>query len=139
MKQGVFSSIVGVLGAGVVALFGGWGASLTTLLIFMGIDFILGILVAGLFHKSNKSSTGCLDSNAGWKGLAKKGVTLLIVIVAHRLDLLLGTAYIRDCVCIAFITNESISILENTGLMGIPIPKFLTNAIDVLKDRSGEK
>lgn len=136
MKQGIFSSIVGVSGSVIVALFGGWSASLTTLLIFMGMDIIAGLIVAGLFHKSNKSKTGSLDSKAGWKGLARKGVTLLIVIVAHRLDMLIGSSYIKDAVCIAFITNEAISLLENAGLMGIPIPKFLTKAIDVLKDRN---
>lgn len=136
MKQGIFSTVVGVSCSAIITLFGGWSASLTTLLIFMGIDIIAGLIVAGLFHKSNKSKTGCLDSRAGWKGLARKGVTLLIVIVAHRLDMLIGASYIKDAVCITFITNEAISLLENAGLMGIPIPKFLTKAIDILKDRS---
>ena len=57
---------------------------------------------------------------------------LLIVLVAVRLDLLMGTDYLRDAVCIAFIANEALSIIENAGLMGVPLPEMLRNAIDIL-------
>lgn len=65
-------------------------------------------------------------------------MTLLIVFVAVRLDLLIGTNYLRDGVCIAFIVNEVISITENAGLMGVPIPAVITNAISVLKKKQTE-
>ena len=132
-------SIFGVVGSGVAYIFGGWDASIITLLIFMAIDYLTGIIVAGIFHKSNKTKSGALESRAGWKGLVKKCVTLLFVVVAVRLDILTGSSYIRDAVCIAFIVNELISIVENAGLMGVPVPAAITKAIDILKLKENEK
>ena len=135
--KNMLCTAIGILGTAISHLFGGWSAALTTLIIFMGIDYISGVIVAGIFHKSTKSTTGGLNSLIGWKGLFRKGITLSIVLVAHRLDLLIGTNYIRDAVVIAFCTNELISIIENAGLMGIPVPQSITKAIEVLKERSG--
>ena len=127
----------GVIGSCVAFFLGGWDSAIVTLLLFMLIDYITGLLLAGVFHKSKKTESGTLESRAGWKGLVKKGTTLLIVVVANRLDVQMGSTYIRDAVCIAFITNEVISIIENAGLMGLPIPGVITNAIDVLKRKGG--
>lgn len=138
MKTGFLTGI-GVLGSAVASLFGGWDAAIATLLIFMGIDYVTGLMVAGIFHRSAKSETGALESGAGWKGLCRKGVTLLIVIIAHRLDLLLGTTMIRDAVVIAFVANETISIIENAGLMGVPIPAAIVKAIDVLNAKANQE
>ena len=138
MKEHIFFSIIGAIGAFISTLFGGWSTALTTLLIFMGIDYVTGLMVAGIFKRSPKTSTGALESRAGWKGLCRKGVTLLIVLVACRLDIELGMTFIKDGVIIAFITNETISIIENAGLMGIPIPAVIIKAIDVLKSRAEE-
>ena len=123
----------GTVGATIAWLFGGWSMALTTLLIFMGIDYITGVIVAGVFHRSGKSKSGSLSSIAGIKGLAKKGMILLFVLVAYRLDLQLSTTYIKDAVCIAFIANELLSIIENAGLMGVPIPAMIVKAVEVLK------
>lgn len=130
-------SVIGVSGAFISTLFGGWDSALTTLVIFMGIDYIAGLVVAGVFHKSGKSEKGKLSSLASWKGLCKKGMMLLIVLIAVRLDMLIGTNYIRDAVIIAFVVNELISIIENAGLMGVPIPAVITKAIDVLQEKKG--
>lgn len=135
MKTGI-CSILGVIGGAIAALFGGWDAALTTLLIFMGIDYLTGLIVAGVFHRSQKTEGGALESRAGFKGLCRKGVALLIVLVACRLDSVIQSNFIRDSVVIAFITNETISIIENAGLMGIPIPSILVKAIEVLKKKS---
>ena len=137
MKNIVCVSI-GMVGAAVSTIFGGWSESLTTLLICMVIDYITGLVVAGVFHNSPKTSTGALESNAGLKGLFRKAAMLLFVLVGHRLDLAVGTTYIRDGVCIAFIANEVLSLVENAGLMGVPVPDVITNAIDVLKKKEGE-
>lgn len=134
MKNTIIT-ITGVVGSAIASIYGGWTAALTTLMIFMTIDYITGLIVAGVFHKSPKTSTGALESRAGWKGLCRKGMVLLLVLVAHRLDLAIGTAYVKDAVCIAFIANEAISILENAGLMGLPIPAGIINAIDILKQK----
>ncbi len=127
----------GVLGSGFASVFGGWDAAIVTLVVFMAMDYVTGMLVAGVFKRSPKTEGGGLESRAGWKGLIRKGVTLLIVVVAARLDLLVGDqSFIRDGVVIAFLVNETLSIVENAGLMGVPIPQVLVKAIEVLKQRS---
>ena len=136
MKIGIMT-VIGMVGSFFASLFGGWSAALTTLILFMGIDYLTGLIVAGVFHNSGKTENGSLESRAGWKGLCRKGVTLLIVLIGCRLDLIMGTTIIKDGVVIAFIANETISIIENAGLMGIPIPKVITNAIEVLKKKEG--
>ena len=124
------------VGGFVAMVFGGWSDALITLIIFMSVDYVTGLIVAGIFKKSKKSENGALESRAGFKGLCRKGVALLIVLVAVRLDIVMQTTYIKDAVIIAFIVNESISIIENAGLMGIPIPSVIAKAIDVLKNES---
>lgn len=135
MKEGICTGI-GVLGGFIASLFGGWDAALITLVIFMGIDYLTGLIVAGVFHTSEKTENGTLESRAGWKGLCRKGVTLLVVLVGCRLDLIMGSNFIRDAVVIAFIANETISIIENAGLMGVPIPAVIVKAIEVLKKKA---
>ena len=121
MKQMV-TSLFGMFGSAVALLFGGWDIALQTLVLFMGIDWITGgILLPVIFKKSPKSENGRLESRAGWKGLCRKGMTLL---------------FVRDAVCIAFIANEALSILENAGLMGMPIPEVLRQAIDILNGKA---
>ena len=134
----VWGAICAGLGAagGIVAqVFGGWNSGMTTLLIFMAIDYATGLIVAGVFHTSPKSEGGALESRAGWKGLIRKGVTLLFVLIAARLDMVMGTTMIRDGVIIGFLLNELISIVENAGLMGIQLPAVLNNAIELLKKK----
>ena len=135
MKQ-TLCAIWGLIGSAIASSFGGWDAGLATLLIFMAIDYVSGLIVAGVFHTSNKTNSGSLESRAGWKGLCRKCMTLLFVLVAYRLDLVIGTNYIRDAVIIAFIANETISLVENAGLMGIPLPAVIIKAIDVLQKKT---
>ena len=124
---------IGAISGFMTTLLGGWDAALATLLLFMLMDWVTGgILLPAVFKKSPKSKNGALESRAGWKGLCRKGMMLLIVLVAVRLDLLMGTDYLRDAVCIAFIANEALSIIKNAGLMGVPLPEMLRNAIDIL-------
>lgn len=127
---------VGVVGSFIASLFGGWDAALITLIIFMGIDYLTGLIVAGVFHTSPKTENGALESRAGWKGLCRKGVTLLVVLVACRLDVVIGSNFIRDAAIIAFIANETLSIIENAGLMGVPIPAVIVKAVEVLKKKA---
>jgi len=135
MKR-IVCTTIGAVGSGIAALFGGWDTGLVSLLIFMALDYVSGLVVAGVFHKSNKTDTGSLESKAGWKGLCRKCMTLVFVLVAYRLDLVIGTNYIRDAVIIAFLANELISLVENAGLMGIPLPAAITKAIDILQKKS---
>lgn len=126
----------GAAGSAIAALFGGWDYALVTLIIFMAVDYISGLAVAGVFKKSPKTKNGALESRAGWKGLCRKCMSLVFVLIATRLDTIIGTTYIRDAVCIAFMANELISIVENAGLMGIRVPEIITNAIDILKNKN---
>lgn len=137
-KIGIFSCF-GMIVAFITDAFGGWSESMTTLVIFMSIDYITGLMVAGLFKKSNKTEDGGLESRAGWKGLARKFSTLLVVLIGVRLDLALGTTYIEDAVIYAFMCNEVLSIIENIGLMGVPLPSAITNAITLLNKKGEPK
>lgn len=136
IKIGVLS-IFGIIGSIIANLLGGWDMALQTLILFMAVDYITGLITAGVFKKSNKSESGALESKAGWKGISKKGVTLFIVLVAAQLDRLTGVEVIRDAVIIAYTVNEALSIIENAGLMGIPIPSIITKALDSLKNKEG--
>ena len=129
-------SSVACVGAAVASIFGGWTGAMTTLVILMLIDYVTGLIVAGVFHASPKSSGGALSSAVGFKGICRKFVILLIVVVACRVDLLLDTSIIRDATCIGFCANELLSITENAGLMGIPLPQKLVDAIEVLRGES---
>lgn len=135
--KSVILGAIGAIGSGIAYLFGGWSSSVETLLIFMLIDYISGLVVAGVFHKSTKTASGALSSKTCWQGLAKKCMTLVFVIVGNRLDIMLGSSYVRDAICIAFVVNELISIIENAKLMGIKIPPVLDKAIDLLNGKSG--
>ena len=128
---------IGVVGSVIAEVFGGWDAAMITLVTLMIIDYIMGILVAAVWHKSPKSESGTLESRAGWKGLCRKGVILLIVLIAARLDILLGTSNIvRNAAIIGYSANELISVVENAGLMGVPIPSVIQQAIDVLQKKA---
>jgi len=116
---------------------GGWDAVLETLLACMAVDYVTGMVVAGVFKKSGKSEGGALDSRAGFRGLCRKGAVLLCVLVAARLDTLLGGGYARTAVALFFIGNEGLSVLENLGLMGVPYPAFLKNALEALEEKGG--
>lgn len=134
-----FCTIIGVIGTFISKLFGGWTEDMVTLVIFMSVDFIMGLVVAGVFHKSTKSKTGALNSHAGWLGLCKKGMALVFILIAHRLDMLLELDYIRTATIIGFIVNEMLSIIENAGLIGLPLPEVLVKAIEILKHKGDEE
>ena len=129
--------VAGVVGGFIAMLLGGWDSALITLVIFMGVDFMTGFIAAAV-GKSKHSWTGRLSSKAGWYGLSKKFCTLLIIVVAVRIDILIGTTYVRDATCIGFCVNELLSIVENTSLMGIPYPDAIKKAIDVLQKKTGK-
>lgn len=128
--------IVGTISSIIATAFGGWSTSVITLVWFMGIDFALGLIVAGVFKRSKKSKSGTLSSTASFKGLCKKFVMLLFVSLAYRMDVLMNTTFLKDAVAISFIVNEALSICENAGIMGVPIPSVLKKAIEVLRKDS---
>ena len=134
MKENICTA-AGVIGGFFAALLGGWDSALATLIIFMAIDFTTGLITASM-GRSKHSKTGRLSSKAGWVGLAKKFCILLMVVVAVRMDIMIGTTYIRDATCIGFCANELLSIIENTSLMGISYPPAIKKGIEVLQKKA---
>lgn len=134
MKETMCTTL-GMIGAGIAWAFGGWDAAMAALLVCIGVDYISGSLVALVFQKSTKSETGAYNSAYGLKGLCKKGLMLLFVLVAVQIDRLLGADYVRDAVCIGFCSNEVLSIVENLGLAGVPMPQAVTKALEQLQKK----
>ena len=130
--------ISGVAGGLIINLFGGWDLALQTLLLFITIDYFTGLVVAGVFKKSLKSPNGALNSVIGFKGVSKKCMMLLMVLIGHHIDLITELNFVRYGVIMAFIANELISIVENAGLMGIPIPEPIRNSISILKKKGDD-
>lgn len=135
--RALFCGTAGAVGSLLTSLFGGWSSDLSTLVICMAVDFLTG-LIAAWMCKSEKTDSGGLSSAVGFKGIAKKVMILLLVLVAHRIDLVLGVSYIKTAATIAFIVNETISIVENAGLIGVPMPAIFKKAIDLLKGKAEE-
>lgn len=140
IKDAVLAAIAAA-GAFLANKLGGWDAMLKLLVALMAADYISGLIVAGVFKKSNKSQSGALDSNASFKGLVRKCAILLLVYVSVLLDQAIGTHYVRSAVILFFIGNEGLSLLENVGLMGVTYPAFLRNMLQALRDKGdgGEK
>ena len=134
MKE-TLCTILGLLGSALCWAFGGWDAALSSLIICMSVDYISGSLVALVFHNSRKSETGSYNSAYGLKGLCKKCLMLLFVIVAVQADRLMGGDLVRDAVCIGFCVNEILSIVENLGLAGVPMPQAVVDALEQLQNR----
>lgn len=127
----VFKTLVATGGAAVSYLYGGWSALLGVLLTFVTIDYITGVLAS--------ATEGKLSSAIGAKGIAKKVCIFVIVAVAHLVDTSLGEAHVfRDATIFFYLANEVLSILENAGRVGIPIPPQITQAVAVLKGKSGD-
>lgn len=135
MKQAI-CTVAGMMGAAAAWAFGGWDTALAALLVCIAVDYISGSLVALVFHKSSKTASGAYNSSYGWKGLCKKGLMLLFVLVAVQVDRVLGIDYVRNAVCIGFCANELLSIVENLGLAGVPMPQAVTKALEQLQKKA---
>lgn len=119
------------VGTGFTWLFGAWDTALGILVLFMVLDYLTGVL-RGYINKE-------LSSDIGLKGIARKAVIFVVLIVAVALDRLIGTDnwLFRTLVAYFYIANEGLSLLENCGSLGLPIPDKMKEALAQLKD--GEK
>ena len=131
----IFCIFFGVLGGILSAIFGGVDNALITLLVFMAIDYITGVALSLVFKKSPKTLTGGYSSGMFVRGAVKKGLSLLIVIIAVRIDTTVGVNYFRDCTVFAICANELLSVIENLGPCGVPIPDIIKKGIDVLNKK----
>lgn len=126
----IFNAIVALVGTLATWLFGGWDIALGILVTFIVIDYLTGLIVA-FIHKA-------VDSRIGFKGIVKKSLILFVFIIAVLLDRLIGNQWtFRTIVCYFFIGNEGLSILENIGRAGVPLPKRLTDILQQIKDSKG--
>ncbi|MEW9096399.1 MAG: phage holin family protein [Clostridiaceae bacterium] len=127
-KKEVFNGVIAGAGTFFTYLCGFWDTALIVLISFMILDYITGIL-GGMVYKD-------LSSEVGFKGLLRKFTIMVVLIVAVLLDRLLndGTWVFRTLVCYFYIANEGISILENAGRLGLPLPEKLLEALSQLKE-----
>ena len=137
IKESLCTS-VGIVGSMIISLLGGWDAPMKALIICMIIDYLSGLAVAGIFHKSKKSENGALNSRSGLKGLCMKCMILFIIVAIIQVGKVLNVDWLRNATIIGFISNEFISIVENAGLMGMRLPKPVFKAIDILNDKEKE-
>lgn len=137
IKNAVLAALAAV-GSWISGGLGGWDAPMALLVALMAADYLTGVLVAAVWQRSNKSATGALDSKAGFQGILKKGMILLLVWLGVLLDNALGAEYIRMAVILFFIGNEGLSLLENLGLMGVPFPAFLQRALEALREQGDQ-
>ena len=137
LKNGALA-VIAACGSFLAHALGGWDAAMQVLVALMVADYITGVLLAAVWHKSTKSQSGALDSKAGFKGLLKKCMIFVLIMIGVLLDHAMGTEYIRMAVVLFFIGNEGISLLENLGLMGVPYPEFLHRALEALHEQGDQ-
>lgn len=122
-----------VMGSAIARALGGWDMALEVLVCFLALDLVSGWLVAAVWHRSKKTSSGALSSDAGFRGIVKKCAELALVWMGALLDRATGNDFVRTAVCLFFIANEGLSILENTAVMGVPYPAFVKNMLEILR------
>lgn len=127
---------ISVIGGLIVEFLGGVDTMLIALVMFMVVDYVTGLAVALVFHKSKKTAGGGASSKEGFKGIVKKVCILLLVGLAHEVDVIVGADYIRSITIMFFVANEGLSVLENLGLMDVKYPAFLTKALEILRDKA---
>lgn len=139
MWDKIVKACAAVLGA-VAGFFGEWNMVLTVLLVAMGIDYVAGLIVA-MAGRSPKTESGKLSSKAGFLGLAKKAMMILVVLTATLLDKAVGnsTSVFQTAVALFYIANEGLSILENAVLLDLPVPGVIKRALDMLKEQGEEE
>lgn len=128
----VVTFLTGFLSTFVINFLGGWDFALQTLVMFIVIDYVTGMYVAGILHKSPKTTSGGLSSKTGFHGIVKKIMLLIFVAIMYQLDLFFNIDYLRNGTIVAYCVNELISIIENAGLMGVYVPDIVKRGIDLL-------
>ena len=134
--KNIILAVIAAAGTGIATALGGWDMALQALLAIMAIDIITGLMVALVWKKSGKSESGAADSRAMFKGLMRKVVVVMVVCLAQQIDQSTGLNGILRLGAILFFTgNEGLSIIENAGLMGVPMPAIIKNALEQLRKK----
>lgn len=130
---------IAALGGLVVGMFGGWTPGSRVLVILMAVDYFTGLGCALTGH-SAKTESGHFWSKVAFLGLLKKGVIMLVILVAAQLDQVMGggegVTLFRSAAEFFYIASEGLSIVENAGLLGVPVPKGIRQALEVLRDKN---
>ena len=133
MTWGKALKILSAVAGAVAGLFGGWDTMLKVLVGAMVIDYVTGWAVA-ILGNSLKTSSGHLDSQIAWKGLLKKGLALLVVLLGALLDRAMGQNVFRNMVVWFYVANEGLSILENLALAGVPFPQSVKKMLEQMRE-----
>ncbi|MGG3839636.1 phage holin family protein [Paenibacillus thiaminolyticus] len=127
-----FKSGAAAAGGAASILLGEWSGLLTALMIAVAIDYVTGVMASG--------AEGRLRSSIGLIGIARKVFIFFVVAVAYQVDSVLGDQHLlRDATIFFYLANELLSIIENGGRLGVPLPQVLLKAVEVLKTKGGEK
>jgi toxin secretion/phage lysis holin len=127
-----FTLLLSLFGSLVSYMFGGWSSLLSILTLIIILDFITGVIAAGV--------EGKLSSRLGFRGIAQKIIIFALISVAHMIDLIFGELHlVRDATIFFYLVNELVSIIENAGRVGLPVPEFLVKAIELLKSNPKKK
>ena len=133
IKNTILAIVAGV-GTFIAQELGGWDAGMKVLVGMMAADYITGVLIAMFWHKSRKTENGTLDSRAGFKGLIKKCMILLMVWIGVLLDESIGQDICRTAVILFFVGNEGLSLVENLAIMGVPCPQKVKGMLEAMHD-----
>ena len=132
--------ILSAIGGAIASFFTTMPPLVYILIGVMSIDYVTG-LICGAMGKSKKTETGYLGSHEAWKGLLKKGVILLVVLLANLLDIAVSKGAgitveaVMGATCLWFIASEGLSILENVASMGVPVPKILIRMLEIMREK----
>lgn len=130
--KNIVNFITGTLATMIVYYLGGWDVALQILTLIVILDYVTGVCKA-IYSKQ-------LNSEVGLKGIVKKLGYFIVVAVAVILDRVMGdTGAIRTLVIYFFVANEGLSIIENWGGMGLPLPQRLTDLLEQLKNDNNPK
>lgn len=127
-------AVFAVIGGGLSYMLGGWDSGTSALLVMIGIDFVLGIIVASQ-NKSTKTKSGGLSSNAMFLGLVKKACEILVIWIMVIIEPVIGVNFLRDAAVTAYLATELLSILENMSLLGVPGLDLIKKVLDLLQSK----
>ena len=129
--------LLAAAGGAVAGALGGWDTMLQVLAVMMVLDYVTGLLAAWM-GRSAKTETGHLDSRAGFAGLCRKALMLLVVLMCTAVDRLLPSeaAVFRSMMIWFYVANEGLSVLENLALAGVPFPSAVRKALEQVRDRT---
>lgn len=134
------SEFIAAIGGAIASFFVTMPPLVWILIAVMSIDYVTG-LICGAMGKSKKTETGYLASHEAWKGLMKKALILLVVLLSNLLDIAVSNGAgitfeaVMGATCLWFIASEGLSVLENVASMGVPVPKIMLKLLEIMREK----